>query len=413
MKHGLLLLAAALAAACTTKPVPGVCCIGPEDCSQLGLTEDRPCLQGEACVDFHCVSASCTTLGCPAETPVCDGDACRGCRLDTECPSGACGDDGACVEEAAALYLSPSGLNRGACTRGAPCITLTFATTQSSENRNHIVMANGTYVGMNAITSGITSASNIHIHGHGATLTSGPGDEGIFFYFNLEGSVRDLNFVGAGIARDVSVLGTPVIAEGLAFSGAQLTLGGNTTLRDFSISDSQTDGIYVLGATTMERGVIRNGARGIVNDASGFPVLNIENVLVSGTSGRALDIGNSSGRIRFVTIADVGSQQGTGSHAVECGPGLSVESSIIWAPTGFGQPPLSGGCKLVATIAGPTAIPGAANTDPFFVDPDTGDYHLKPSSPARDMVDSGPATDFEGDPRPRGARFDIGADEAP
>jgi len=29
------------------------------------------------------------------------------------------------------------------------------------------------------------------------------------------------------------------------------------------------------------------------------------------------------------------------------------------------------------------------------------------------MVDTGPATDFEGDPRPRGPRFDIGADEAP
>jgi hypothetical protein len=65
------------------------------------------------------------------------------------------------------------------------------------------------------------------------------------------------------------------------------------------------------------------------------------------------------------------------------------------------------------TIAGPVMTAGAMNVDPQFVDAASRDYHIVATSPARDMVDSGPMTDFEGDARPRGMRFDIGADEAP
>jgi hypothetical protein len=63
-------------------------------------------------------------------------------------------------------------------------------------------------------------------------------------------------------------------------------------------------------------------------------------------------------------------------------------------------------------ITGPTVVAGASNTDPMFVNLAQNDYHLAAGSPARDAVDTGPATDFEGDARPQGARFDIGADEA-
>ena len=53
------------------------------------------------------------------------------------------------------------------------------------------------------------------------------------------------------------------------------------------------------------------------------------------------------------------------------------------------------------------------NVNPGFADVNQRNYRLAPASPARDLVDAGPAFDFEGDARPRGARFDIGADEAP
>jgi hypothetical protein len=57
-------------------------------------------------------------------------------------------------------------------------------------------------------------------------------------------------------------------------------------------------------------------------------------------------------------------------------------------------------------------VPGASNSDPQFVNAAGQNYHLGPTSPARDMIDGGPPLDFERDPRPRGVRFDIGADEA-
>ncbi|MGE5224345.1 MAG: right-handed parallel beta-helix repeat-containing protein [Omnitrophica WOR_2 bacterium] len=51
--------------------------------------------------------------------------------------------------------------------------------------------------------------------------------------------------------------------------------------------------------------------------------------------------------------------------------------------------------------------------DPLFVNPATVDYHLQVESPARDAGASIPwlAADIDGEPRPSGAGYDIGADE--
>jgi len=50
--------------------------------------------------------------------------------------------------------------------------------------------------------------------------------------------------------------------------------------------------------------------------------------------------------------------------------------------------------------------------DPHFVDPEVGDYHVRPPSAAIDAgVDAGVYTDIDGDARPQGSGFDIGADE--
>jgi hypothetical protein len=56
---------------------------------------------------------------------------------------------------------------------------------------------------------------------------------------------------------------------------------------------------------------------------------------------------------------------------------------------------------------------GNATTDPLFVDAKAGDFHLQASSP---LIDRGaafnaPATDLDGNSRPCGAGFDLGAYE--
>lgn len=61
-----------------------------------------------------------------------------------------------------------------------------------------------------------------------------------------------------------------------------------------------------------------------------------------------------------------------------------------------------------------TVLTGTVNIygHPDFVNPAGGDYHIGPASAAIDRgVASGLGYDFDGDPRPRGADYDIGADE--
>ncbi len=63
-----------------------------------------------------------------------------------------------------------------------------------------------------------------------------------------------------------------------------------------------------------------------------------------------------------------------------------------------------------------TIVTGTVNVwgDPAFVDPGGGDYHLGAGSAAIDNgVDAGILVDMDGEPRPVGAGFDIGADEWP
>ncbi len=57
------------------------------------------------------------------------------------------------------------------------------------------------------------------------------------------------------------------------------------------------------------------------------------------------------------------------------------------------------------------SLPGTMRVDPQFVSPSTNNFHIMPTSPAKDAVDMGPPDDFEGNTRPCGPKFDIGADE--
>lgn len=61
-----------------------------------------------------------------------------------------------------------------------------------------------------------------------------------------------------------------------------------------------------------------------------------------------------------------------------------------------------------ATLTGTVNLWG----DPGFVNPAASDYHIGPTSAAVDAgVDAGVTTDIDGDARPWGAGYDIGADE--
>lgn len=112
---------------------------------------------------------------------------------------------------------------------------------------------------------------------------------------------------------------------------------------------------------------------------------------------------------------------------------VTISNSILWSNTASYGPELSlngryacnmnisysnvrGGKTSVYIQTGFTLTwgTGMINSDPLFVDPNGGDFHILHTSPCRDSgsaVSGQQKTDFEGDPRVWGNAADMGADE--
>jgi hypothetical protein len=167
-----------------------------------------------------------------------------------------------------------------------------------------------------------------------------------------------------------------------------------------------------LSELTIDGGVISGGSVGIT--ASPGTKAHLKNLLISGTSGRALEFAQTTGELEFSTIANSGNASQSAPCTVECNANFRVISSIIFQESCLGViRDAAGSCTFQSSIVSNAPGSGFMNLDPMFVSPMTGDYHISPLSPAKDAISVGPANDFEGDPRPRGVKFDIGADEAP
>lgn len=399
----------ALAGGCSTRPNPAFCCSDPADCSRFGVTDEkRDCAEGSTCVGNTCVHACSDAEDCDSAEPVCEGNLCRKCVLDSECQSGACADDGTCAPEASVVYVHPQGQDVGPCSRAQPCLTLGFAVGQTSNERNHIVLAPGSYSEPGLISIAPGAASALWIHGGNATVTGG-NDDG-FCNIAVPTVLRDLELVNPrGSALGVQATSTLERVRLRALMG--INANAILVVKDADIQATSFGIAIAGGSLTLDRVVIHGGVTAIESRAA--PVVDISNLLAYGTSGIAVDLSNALGSVAFTTIADSGASSPDVAGLKCTQTGLHVRSTIVWTPTILDRPPIGGACTLDTTIAGPVGVVGATNVYPAFVNPSAGDYHLGGGSPARDFANTGPATDFEGDPRPRGLRFDIGADEAP
>jgi hypothetical protein len=454
-----LMFALLVLGGCSTKANPNACCVSADDCSQAGLESVTACGDGLTCVNNQCTQETCSTDGCsaatpvcnvvtnacdvctdssqcasypgqtvcdtssgacvgcvttadcPTATPVCDTGRCRACATDSDCPSGACADDGNCVPESEIVYIDPAGTDAGNCTSDAPCRSMLFAVTKASGTRDHLVMHPGAYVEHVQLVGNGSTAPLLHIHGGGSTLSQPTGnDGGLLGIANVDIQYLDL-INDSGRALDItngSLRHSHVRAH-----GNEIDTYGVVMLEDVVVGPGGDFGVLVgSGTLTMDRVQITGEFTTAVKANSYDATINASNMLIYSGAGLAMDLSMAAGgTISFSTIADSGADMGTGPRSINCSSNVTFRSSIVWAPGSVSRVPIQG-CNVVSSIVGPTAISGVTNTDPLFVSSATHDYHLSAGSPAIDAADFGPDHDFEGDARPSGSRFDIGADEA-
>ena len=104
----------------------------------------------------------------------------------------------------------------------------------------------------------------------------------------------------------------------------------------------------------------------------------------------------------------------------------TITNCILWGDTATDCPEIyddeySFAIVTYCDVQVPYQVHDNINTDPLFVDPENGDFHLKETSPCIDTGNNTapgmPSTDFEGDPRicdgdnDNAATVDIGSDE--
>jgi len=147
-----------------------------------------------------------------------------------------------------------------------------------------------------------------------------------------------------------------------------------------------------------------------------------DNQLLGGGSGSGIAANTASLRATHTTLARNTGGDGSGLYVISSTVALTntilVSHSVgIYVNDGDTA-------SLEATLWGNetdwagegTIITGDHNYwgNPAFVDPDAGDYHLTATSLAIDVgVDAGVTTDIDGESRPMGLGFDLGADEYP
>jgi hypothetical protein len=390
---------------CDTTHVPPIC-VG-----ELGSGSDNP--DG----GFVPMDGAMTACGvCPTDSPICDSNSttCRGCFQDAECPSHVCSEStGLCIPESQTLYVKTGGNDANQCTHDAPCANVSRAVTLVDATRKVIKIYDGDYD-----DSFVTSAT---------FLLSGEGNDNNNAYI----SYKDF----AGHDHLMELDGGAVVVEGLSFDGGKTETvrvqgGATLSLVNVEILNSPLGSVDVAGSTV----TLYNSA---IHDGMGVePAINLANsqltmlrtvmyTLTGGcvkASSSKYDIENSF----LVTCGGPALQQlgptpdpavFTFNTVVNNATGVTCASPIVVSSSIFAY---NGAAPQVPTCAATTyslfsdsVVAGTGNIagDPSFVAAD--DDHINFGSPARDKADpaSTQTEDFDGEHRPHGPGFDIGADE--
>lgn len=320
------------------------------------------------------------------------------------------------------LYGKTGGNDQGTCTKAAPCGSF-LRLLNVADNAHQHISYHATQELQTRITidSTSTSATTLTWHFHGASLKAPLSNQNVPVPI-IDSTGVSVAFVDAQFTGDT----TPIITRG----------GASLTLKHVTVHDSQH--LEVSGAFTASDLTIYNNtdatAAIVLTSSSGVSIdqalihdaqsvlsvgnlahVHLSNMMVWGIANRPFNLAMNVGDLQFSTIARAGYNTASGPCALTCDGQLRVTGSIIWQPQCSGAfHDAVGACTFASSIVSNAVAPaGTTNVDPMFVNTIADDYHIRATSPAVDKVDSGPPIDFEGDKRPGGLKFDIGADEIP
>jgi hypothetical protein len=222
---------------------------------------------------------------------------------------------------------------------------------------------------------------------------------------------------------------------GIYLSGASSTIKGNLIAANEGVSgggigiQSGPSPVIVTGNRTLENQALVGGGvavQGFYVELTGAELDN--NILGHNTAdtGAGIYVRKCSPVLRHNTLARLAGISGAGVFVGE-EAAVSLTNTILAShmvgitvtagSTATMEGTLWGGGTWANGIdwAGDGHLStGTVNLwgDPAFADPVDGDYHIGSLSAARDVgVDAGLTTDIDGDTRPQGSGYDIGADE--
>ena len=247
----------------------------------------------------------------------------------------------------------------------------------------------------------------------------------------VNNQVRGSSGVGGGIycshasplITDCTISDNRVSAYSGSAHGGGISCSSSTTIRNCTISGNTISG-SIAAAFDSSFYLSASGA-GIY--CGGSPT--IENCIITGNSGSQVGAGihcapGSAATITNCTISENATSgfymDGSGGGIDSRGASPTITNCIVWGNEARISPEICVVEEWSGSVGTPTVTysdvlggwPGEGNidADPLFIG--AGDCHLRPGSPCIDVgTDLGVHIDIDGDARPFGAGFDIGADE--
>lgn len=192
----------------------------------------------------------------------------------------------------------------------------------------------------------------------------------------------------------------------VAGAGGGLSLSGGTAILDRNVIRNNSaigsgGGLGLSGIVTMTNNIIadnrtQNFGSGV---SSGYAkVRMLHNTLARNTGGDGVGIRASHSTMTLTNTILV-----SHTFGISATGGTVTADATLWG---------SGAWANGTNMSGNVTSSGDVTGDPDFVDPDQGDYHIGAASAAVNAgVNAGVTADIDGEDRPVGGGYDLGADE--